>query len=239
MDFIKAEILKELNAGKIVEMDGPWCTLITIVKKKGGEFRKYVAYNGLNDRTERDSWPLPNIEELLECMAGHNQYTACDGFSGYYAVQIREEDIPKTVFQMPVGTYGSLVMPFGLKNAPHTYSRLMYKAYAHLIGKILEAYIDDCAAYSDTFEDHLEHVQQMFEAAYKAGIRFKVKKCHFFYPEIKFVGHVVGAFRIKMMPEKVKKVLLWPVPSNKTQLKGFLGLAGYYRWFLKDLSQVA
>ena len=123
MEFIKAEIQKELDANKIIEMDGPWCAPVTIVKKKSREFQKCIAYNGLNDRTERESWPLPNIEELLERMAGNKWYTACDGFSGYYAVRIQQEDIPKTVFRTPFGTYASLVMPFGLKKcASHIFA---------------------------------------------------------------------------------------------------------------------
>ena len=152
---------------------------------------------------------------------------------------MKEKDVPKTMFRTPFGTYAYLVMPFGLKNAPHTYSRLTYKAFAHLIGKVLEAYIDDNATYSNTFDSHLEHLRSTFEAARKAGIRFKASKCHFFYRQIEFVGHLVGASGIEMMPDKVKKVVEWPIPVNRTTLKGFLGLAGYYRRFVKNFAQIA
>ncbi len=98
LEAIRASIREEIEARKIIEYDGPWCAPIVLAKKKDGTFRKYVAYNGLNARTERESWPLPNIEELLECMAGHTWYSASDGFSGYYAVRMRPEDVAKTMF---------------------------------------------------------------------------------------------------------------------------------------------
>ncbi len=239
LEAIRKNIEEEVAAGKIIEYDGPWCAPIVIATKKDGSFRKCVAYNGLNDRTERDSWPLPNIEELLERMAGHKWYTACDGFMGYYAVKIKESDICKTMFKTPFGTFAYTVMPFGLKNAPHTYSKVTYKAYKDLIGKTLEAYIDDTGTYSDTFEDHLADLRKTFEHTRKAGLKLKAAKCYFFYPEIEFVGHLVGEYGIKMMPGKVEKVQSWPVPKNVRDVKGFLGLAGYYRRFIKNFAHLA
>ncbi len=130
-------------------------------------------------------------------------------------------------------------MPFGLKNAPHTYSRLTTKAYGELIGKSVEAYIDDCATYSNSFDGYLNDLRKTFEAAGRAGIKLKAKKCHFFYNEIEFVGHIVGAKGIKMMPEKVEKIRTWPIPVDRTAVKGFLGLAGYYRRFIRDFAEIA
>src|SRR6184192_2062110 len=239
MEEIQKSIKEEIEAGKIIEFDGPWCAPVVLAKKKDGSYRKCVAYNGLNERTERESWPLPNVEELLERMAGHKWYSTCDGYSGYYAVRIKPEDIAKTMFRTPYGTYAYTVMPFGLKNAPHTYSRLTSKAFAGLIGRTVEAYIDDNATYSNTFEEHLVDLRRTLEAALKAGIKLKAKKCHFFYNEVEFVGHIVGEFGLKMMPEKIEKVLTWPTPTTRSAIKGFLGLAGYYRRFIKDFARIA
>jgi hypothetical protein len=140
---------------------------------------------------------------------------------------MREGDIAKTMFKTPFGTFAYTVMPFGLKNAPHTYSRVTYKAYADLIGKTVEAYIDDTGTYSDTFEGHLVDLRKTFERTQQAGLKLKASKCYFFYPEIEFVGHLVGQYGIKMMPGKVEKVLKWTTPENAKEVKGFLGLAGY------------
>lgn len=236
---LKDNIEEELASGKIVQMDGPWCAPIVISKKKDGSFRKCVAYIGLNDRTERESWPLPNVEELLERAAGHKWYTACDGFMGFYAVKIKEEDIFKTVFRTPFGTYAYTVMPFGLKNAPHTFSKVTYRTYSHLIGKTVEAYIDDTATYSDTFEQHLFDLRKTFEATRASGLKLKAKKCFFFYPEVEFIGHLIGEYGIKMMPGKIDRVKNWPQPTDRTQVKAFLGLASYYRRFVKDFAHVA
>ena len=125
-------------------------------------------------------------------MAGHKWYTACDGFMGYYAVKIKEEDVFKTVFRTPFGTYAYTVMPFGLKNAPHTYSKVTYRAYSHLIGKTIEAYIDNTGTYSNDFNTHLVDVRKTFEATRAARLKLKAKKCYFFYNEIEYVGHIVG-----------------------------------------------
>ena len=239
LEAIRKNIEEEMNTGKIIEFDGPWCAPIVLVKKKDGGFRKCVAYNGLNDRTERESWPLPNIEELLERLAGHKWYSACDGFSGYYTVKMRDEDVAKTMFKTPFGTFAYKVMPFGLKNAPHTYSRVTAKTFGELIGETVEAYIDDTATYSNDFGEHLVHLRKTFEAAMKAGIKLKASKCHFCYPEIEFVGHLVSEKGIRMMPEKVERVQAWPVPKSQTELKGFLGLAGYYRRLIKDFASIA
>lgn len=239
LEAIRKGIEEEITTGKIIEYDGPWCAPIVLAKKKDGSFRKCVAYNGLNDRTERESWPLPNIEELLERLAGHAWYSACDGFMGYYSVKIREEDVGKTMFKTPFGTFAYTVMPFGLKNAPHTYSRVTAKTFEHLIGKTLEAYIDDTATYSNTFEEHLAHLRRTLGAARKTGIKLKASKCHFCYPEIEFVGHLVSKAGIRMMPDKVERVQNWPVPSDRTKLKGFLGLTGYYRRLIKGFATLA
>ena len=208
---------KNWHAGKIIEYDGPWCAPIILVKKKDGSMRKCVAYNGLNDHTERESWPLPNIEALLERLAGHHWYSACDGFSGYYSVKMREEDIGKTMFRTPFGTFAYTVMPFGLKNAPHTYSHLTAKAFRKLLGETVEAYIDDNATYSDTFDEHMVDLRKTLEATKEAGIHLKAAKCHFCYPEIEFVGHLVGKKGIQTMPDKVKCVQDWPTPSELEQ----------------------
>lgn len=170
LKVIQENLQEELATRKIIEYDGLWCTPIVLVKKKDGGYRKCIVYNGLNYRTERESWPLPNVEELLERIAGHKWYSACDGFSGYYAVKMCEEDILKMMFRTPFGTFAYVVMPFELKNALYTYSQLTYKTYAHLIEKTLEAYINDSATYSNSFEDHLDHLHKILEAALKVGI---------------------------------------------------------------------
>ena len=144
-------------------------------------------------------------------------------------MKIREEDITKTTFKTLFRIYAYTIMLFRLKNTPHTYSRVTAKTFKELIGKTIEAYINDTATYSDSFDKHLTYLRRTLEAAKKTGIKLKASKCHFFYPEIKFIGYLIGWKGIRMMPEKVKHVQEWPVPEDRTKLKGFLGLAGYYR----------
>lgn len=107
-----------MAAGIIRENNGPWSAPVTLTVKKRGKYRFCVVYMGLNFVTERESWPLPNIEEVLDNLAGHQFYTTSDGFSGFNTIPIRKEDQHLTTFRVPFGTYCCIVIPFGWKNAP-------------------------------------------------------------------------------------------------------------------------
>ena len=152
LQFIEKEVQKQLAAGIIREEDGPWCAPVTLGMKKNGNYRFCVAYIGLNAQTERESWPLPNIEEVLDSLGGFEYYTTLDGFSGFNTIPIEKDDQHLTTFRTPWGTFCYTVMPFGLKNAPHTYCRYMHKVFAHLLTKSVKTYLDDIAVASHTFE---------------------------------------------------------------------------------------
>ena len=158
LQFIEKEVQKQLVARIIWEENGPWCAPVTLGMKKNGNYRFCVAYIGLNAQTERESWPLPNIEDILDSLGGFEYYTTLDGFSGFNTIPIEENDQHLTTFCTPWGTFCYTVMPFGLKNAPHTYCRYMHKVFAHLLTKSVKTYLDGIAVASHTFEQHMSDV---------------------------------------------------------------------------------
>src|SRR5690349_9119402 len=113
-------------------------------------------------------------------------------------------------------------MPFSLKNAPHTFSKVTYRTYSHLIRKTVKVYIDDTVTYSDTFKHHLINLWKTFKVTHASGLKLKAKKCFFFYPEVEFIGHLIGKFGIKTMPSKIDRIKNWPIPKDRTKLKSFL-----------------
>jgi len=159
--------------------------------------------------------------------------------AGYWQVPMKEEDIEKTAFITAEGTYEFTVMPFGLCNAPATFQRMMNIIFEDLLFKYIKVYLDDCNIYSNTFEEHLEHLEEVFNRLREAGLKLNPSKCQFCYSKIKFLGHVVGRDGVKVDLDKIEKVKNFPVPVDKTGLQSFIGLASYYRKFIPEFSKIA
>ena len=202
--------------------------------KKNGKYRFCVAYIGLNAQTERESWPLPNIEEVLDGLGGFEYYTTLDGFSGFNTIPIERDDQHLTTFRTPWGTFCYTVMPFGLKNAPHTYCRYMHKVFAHLLAKSVKTYMDDIAVASHTFEQHMKDVDQTLSAVEEGDMRVNPQKGHYFQKGVEFLGHWVCKEGITVMPNKVERILNLEKPSDVKGVRSFLGLTGYYRQFIPE-----
>jgi hypothetical protein len=237
--FIKEEVQRMLAAGIIRESHGDWSSPPVIVSKKNGKKRFCVDYRQLNKYTEKDKYPLPKIDTLLSEFQGAKYYTSLDMKSGYWQVRIAEQDRKKTAFQIMNGFYEFIRMPFGLTNAPSTFQRLMDSILRELLGEFAQVYLDDIIIYSKTWEDHLDHLEQVFERLYKAGLKLGREKCVFAKNQIQFLGHVVSEEGIKPDPQKLELLKDWPIPRTKKDVRSFVGFASYYRKFIAKFSEIA
>jgi hypothetical protein len=238
-EFVKQEIEAMLDKGIIRPSKSPWSSPIVLVPKKNNKKRICIDYRKLNQITEKDVYPLPNIDEILDSFNGAQWFSTLDMASGYWQVSVKEEDRPKTAFITKFGLFEFNVMPFGLCNAPATFQRLMNQVMSRYIGKFIVVYLDDITIYSKTFDDHIKHLKTIFETLRQAKLKLNKDKCHFFLPSIKFLGHVITRNGILPDEDKLIKVKNFPIPNNLRTLRGFLGLASYYRKFIQKFSDIA
>lgn len=236
---VREEVQKMLQAGAIRPSKSPWASPITLVPKKDGTTRFCIDFRRLNDVTVKDRHPLPRVDDMLEAMRGASYFTSLDAASGYWQIPVAPQDIPKTAFVCSEGLFEWTVMPFGLCNAPATYQRMMQEILSGYFWNFCVCYIDDILIYSKTFEEHLEHLRLVLKRVSAAGLLLKPSKCEFVKREINFLGHVVSGDGIRTDPKKIQKIENFPVPTSPTEVKSFLGLAGYYRRFIKDYSLLA
>ena len=189
--------------------------------------------------TKKDSYSIPRIDEALDVVAGSSWFSSLDLRSGYFQCPLAPDARPKTAFCTSRGLWQFRVLPFGLCNAPATFERLMDRVLAGIPRQQCIVYLDDILAHGGSFETALASLRQVLERVAAAGLKLHPDKCHFLRREVTFLGHRVGEEGISTMEDKVKAVQDWPTPTDTRQLKSFLGLASYYRRFVRGFSCVA
>jgi hypothetical protein len=212
---------------------------VLFVEKKDRTQRMCVDYCSLNEVTVKNKYPLPRIEYLFDQMKGASVFSKIDLRSGYHQLKIRESDIPKTAFRTRYGLYEYTVMSFGLRNAPAYFMYLMNKVFMEYLDKVVVVFIDDILIFSKTEEEHEKHLRMVLEKLISNQLYAKFSKCEFWLMQVTFFGHVISAGGISVDPSKVRDVLNWMPPTNASEIRSFLGLAGYYRRFIKDFSKIA
>ncbi|KAJ9552821.1 LOW QUALITY PROTEIN: hypothetical protein OSB04_016866 [Centaurea solstitialis] len=235
-----SEQLQELSGkGFIRPSSSPWGAPILFVKKKDGSHRMCIDYRGLNKVTIKNRYPLPRIDDLFDQLQGASWFSKIDLRSGYHHLRVKEADIHKTAFRTRYGHFEFLVMPFGLTNAPAAFMDLMNRVCRPMLDRSVIVFIDDILVYSKTKEDHVVHLREVLEVLRKERLYAKFSKCAFWLEEVQFLGHVVNREGIKVDPSKIEAVMSWEVPTSPTEIRSFLGLAGYYRRFIQDFSKIA
>ncbi|GJS61378.1 hypothetical protein Tco_0656162 [Tanacetum coccineum] len=205
-----ADQLQELSdKGFIRPSSSPWGAPVLFVKKKDGSLRMCIDYRELNKLTVKNRYPLPRIDDLFDQLQGSSVYSKIDLRSGYHQLRVREEDISKTAFRTRYGHYEFQVMPFGLTNAPANK------------------------------QEHEEHLKIILELLKKEELYAKFSKCEFWIPKVQFLGHVIDNKGIHVDPAKIESVKDWASPKTPTEIRQFLGLAGYYRRFIEGFSKIA
>jgi hypothetical protein len=228
-----------IKANRIRESYSPWASPVTLAKKKTNNYRFCIDYRKLNSVTKPDAYPLPRIDELLERYQTAKWFTSMDLASGFHQVEMSEEDKEKTAFICSEGLYEFNVMPFGLRNAPGTFQRLMDKVLKDYIGDFVEVYVDDIMIYSKSLEDHMIHIEKVLQKLKEYNLVIKLKKCRFCQKKIEFLGHEIGEEGLKPNSKKIEAIMKIQEPKTITEVRSFLGLCSYYRRFVKGFSKIA
>ncbi|CAN6362592.1 unnamed protein product [Urochloa humidicola] len=239
LEELKKQLRKLLDQGFIRASVSPWASPILFVDKKDGTQRMCVDYRTLNSVTIKNKYPLPRIDDLLNQLRKAKYFSKIDLRSGYHQMKIRESDIPKTAFTTRYGLYEYTVVSFGLTNAPAYFMNMMNKVFMEELDKFVVVFIDDILIYSETAEEHEEHLRIVMEKLRAHQLYAKFSKCEFWMEEVAFLGHVLSAKGVAVDPTKIEAVTEWKQPSNITEIRSFLGLAGYYRRFIENFSKIA
>lgn len=230
---------KESAAGRIRPSNSPYGAPILFVPKKDDTLRLCVDYRGLNEITIKDEYPLPRIDEMLEQLKDARIFSKIDLKSGYNQIRVAPEDIPKTAFKCHKGLFEYTVLPFGLCNVPGTFQRMVNSIFGTAVNKFVVVYLDDILIFSRTRQEHEEHVKWVMDKLRENKLYGSAKKCEFYTESTEYLGHIVGHGMVKMDKGKVASIHDWPALGCKRDVQSFLGMANFYRRFIKSFSAIA
>ncbi|GAU36214.1 hypothetical protein TSUD_363690 [Trifolium subterraneum] len=220
--------LEELLEKKFIRPSvSPWGAPVLLVKKKEGSMRLCIDYRQLNKATIKNKYPLPRIDDLMDQLVGACVFSKIDLRSGYHQIRVKTEDVPKTAFRLRYGHYEYTVMPFGVTNAPGVFMEIFHS----FLDKFVVVFIDDILVYSKSEEEHKEHLRIVLQVLKEKKLYAKLSKCEFWLKEVSFLGQVISSGGIAVDPAKVDAVMKWGTPESVSEIRSFLGLAGYYRSF--------
>ena len=236
---LKAQLEELLSKGFIQPSISPWGAPVLFVKKKDGSLRLCIDYRQLNRVTIRNQYPLPRIDELFDQLQGSRVYSKIDLRSRYHQLRVQESDVPKIAFRTRYGHYEFLVIPFGLTNAPAAFMDLMNRVFQLYLDRFVIVFIDDILVYSGSSEEHLEHLRIVLQTLRERQLYAKLSKCQFWLDRVTLLGYVISVKGMSVDPQKIEAVVNWKPPKNVSEVRSFLGLAGYYRKFVEGFSMIA
>lgn len=235
------EMVKDLLDNDIAEESiSSYASPIVLVKKKMGGYRLCVDFRALNRKTKKDHFPMPRIDDQLDMLNGNKYYTSLDLASGYYQIPIRDDCKHLTAFITPDGLYQFKKMPFGLVNSPAVFQRAInHQVLGNSRFDSALAYMDDILIPGRDFKEECERLEKTFKLLHKANLTLNVQKCNFFQEELEYLGYEIGEHGIRPGKEKTKAVDSFPTPRNVREVRQFIGLAGYFRKFIRNFASIA
>ncbi len=236
---LKRELMKQetqylLEHNLAVPSSSPWCSPCLLVPKPDGASRFCTDYRKVNAFTKADSFPIPRMEDCVDCVGNAKFVTKLDLLKGYWQVPLTERASEISAFATPDVFLQYRVMPFGLRNAGATFQRLMSIVLSNVSN--CEAYLDDVVCYADTWRDHLQTIDEVLRRLSDANLTLNLAKCEFGCATVTYLGKEVGSGQVRPLNSKIQAILDFPVPKTRRELLRFLGMTGYYRCFCKNFS---
>ena len=240
IEEVRDHLQNMVEAGVIQTSSSPYASAALFVRKPNGELRFVTDYRRLNQNTITDSHYLPRIDDTFDRLAGASWFSTVDLKSGYWQLDMHPDDRHYTAFTAGcLGFYEWLRLPMGLVNSAATFQRVMERVMGSLNLQTCLLYLDDIIIFSDTWENHIQRLDQVLSRLEEAGLKLKPSKCCLFQREIKYLGHILSEDGIATDPTKIEKVQNWPIPTERHQLHRFLAFCGYYRRFIQNFSKLA
>jgi hypothetical protein len=234
------ETIRDLTAkGFIRRSQSRFGAPVLFTPKNDGTQRMVIDYREINKITVRNGYPLPAIEELFPIVQGSRYFSKLDLFSGYYQIRVAEEDREKTAFVTRYGSYEFLVLPMGLCNSPGTFMELMNYVFEKQLDKFVIVFLDDILVFSKDLKQHEQHMRDVLQILRTEKLFANKKKCDMVRKEVGFLGHNLGENGLAQEASKTEAIQKWPQPATRSEVRQFLGLAGYYRKFVHGFSEIA
>ncbi len=231
-DVLQEEVIQESHS--------PWNSPLFLVPKKDGTYRPVIDFRKVNALTVPDHYPLPVLSELLQLTGKLNTvFTSLDLLSGFWQISMDDKSRKVTAFSTPAGHYEWLRLPMRLRNASLTFQRMVNTLFSGVVGKGLFVYLDDLIVVSKDLDSHLQKFSLVFQKLKQAGLKAKLTKCEFLKSRIEFLGHLVDGDGIHTVDSKITAVQKFPTPKSVENVRSSLGLAGYYRAFVRNFASIA
>ena len=236
-ELLDKEVQYMLKNDIIEESQSNWSSPCILVPKHDGGFRFCTDFRKVNDKTKSDSFPIPRIADCIDQIGNAKFVSTFDMLKGYWQVPLTQRAREISAFVTPSGLYQYKVMPFGMKNAPATFKRMVNKLVRDIDG--CEGYIDDVVIYSDDWSDHIRQIKRFFQIMQEAKLTINLMKSEFGKATVKYLGHIVGQGQVRPLDAKIQTIAKFPIPTSRKELARFLGMAGYYRNFCLNFSEIA